>query len=215
MWEVKTVKAKSAAGRQTGQQVLPGISHIRASGCGRPTLVRRPHRCEQTRMSASDLPVNADLEGGYGHSPETVAETTRVAGPERGPGRPRASPLYRGAGAALRGHRACRSRVRALPCRDLPGAPASTVAAHEHAPPRCRHACAAGSARGLHRRSMLGQSRARWLGVGDGRRASGSGVGAAHHQPAHGDPCRAGGCSSASWPPRRRQRLHLRRELLP
>lgn len=30
-------------------------------------------------VSATDLPVSADLENGYGHSPETVAETIRMA----------------------------------------------------------------------------------------------------------------------------------------
>jgi len=73
-------------------------------------------------VDATDLPVAADLENGYGHSPEAAAETIRLAGEVAGLAGPRisctAAQIW-----TIRSAACARSRLLGLTCSTRRGSP--------------------------------------------------------------------------------------------
>src|SRR5262249_25500194 len=79
-WDAGTARILS----QLGFEALTSTSAGLAFSLGRPDglgLLSRDETLANARaiVDATDLPVAADLENGFGHSPEVVAETIRLA----------------------------------------------------------------------------------------------------------------------------------------
>src|SRR5215831_3333705 len=77
-WDIGT--ARILAG--LGFQALATSSAASASALGRcDGMLTREEALEHARsiVNATDLPVSADLESGFGDAPEVVAETVRLA----------------------------------------------------------------------------------------------------------------------------------------
>ena len=78
-WDVGTARLLA----HLGFEALATTSMGYAFACGQlDTTIGRERMLQHVAeiASATDLPVNADLEHGYGDAPETVAETIRMAG---------------------------------------------------------------------------------------------------------------------------------------
>ncbi|HIF08580.1 MAG TPA: isocitrate lyase/phosphoenolpyruvate mutase family protein [Sneathiellales bacterium] len=79
-WDAGSVKLLAALDFEAQATTSAGLAFAlgRADGC---STVSRAEALQNAKdiVEATDLPVNADLENGYGHDPVTVAETIRMA----------------------------------------------------------------------------------------------------------------------------------------
>jgi 2-methylisocitrate lyase-like PEP mutase family enzyme len=80
-WDAGTARILARLGFEALTTTSAGLAFAlgRPDGAG---VVTRDEALANARaiVDATDLPVAADLENGYGHSPETAAETIRLAG---------------------------------------------------------------------------------------------------------------------------------------
>ncbi len=77
-WDVGSARMLATFGFEALATTSAGFSH----SCGRREGgITREQALAHARdiVEATELPVSADLENGYGHDPETVAETVRLA----------------------------------------------------------------------------------------------------------------------------------------
>jgi 2-methylisocitrate lyase-like PEP mutase family enzyme len=84
-WDAGTTKLLAAMGFEALTTTSAGLAYAlgRADGAG---LVTRDETLANAKaiVDATDLPVAADLENGFGDSPEAAAETIRLAGERAG-----------------------------------------------------------------------------------------------------------------------------------
>lgn len=84
-WDAGTARILTNLGFEALTTTSAGLAFVlgRRDGDG---SVTRDHALANARsiVDATDLPVAADLENGYGHSPEAAAETIRLAGEAAG-----------------------------------------------------------------------------------------------------------------------------------
>ena len=84
-WDAGTARLLESLGFAALTTTSAGLAFAlgRPDGAG---VVTRAEALANARaiVDATDVPVAADLENGYGHAPETVAETIRLAGTEAG-----------------------------------------------------------------------------------------------------------------------------------
>jgi 2-methylisocitrate lyase-like PEP mutase family enzyme len=80
-WDAGTARILASLGFEALATTSAGLAFTlgRRDGAG---VVTRDEALANAKaiVEATDLPVAADLENGYGHAPETVAETIRLAG---------------------------------------------------------------------------------------------------------------------------------------
>jgi len=84
-WDAGTAKILAACGFEALTTTSAGLAYT----LGRPDgegMISRDETLANAKaiVDATDLPVAADLENGFGHSPEAAAETIRRAGVEAG-----------------------------------------------------------------------------------------------------------------------------------
>ncbi|MFL6197424.1 MAG: oxaloacetate decarboxylase [Thermoanaerobaculia bacterium] len=120
-WDVGTARLLAHLGFEALATTSAGFAFSLGQ---RDNTIGRDAMMEHVRAiaGATDLPVSADLENGFGDDPETVAETIRMAGGtglaggsiEDSTGRPE-EPIY-GFGLAVERVRAAVEAARSLPC---------------------------------------------------------------------------------------------------
>ena len=78
-WDIGTARLLAGLGFQalaTSSAASAGALGFKDGGLTREQALGHA----RSIVGATDLPVSADLENGFGHKPETVAETVRLAG---------------------------------------------------------------------------------------------------------------------------------------
>ncbi len=78
-WDVGTARILAGLGYRRSRRRAPGWPTGSAAATARRGLARGGARALGLITAATELPVNGDLENGFGHDPESVAETIRGA----------------------------------------------------------------------------------------------------------------------------------------
>jgi 2-methylisocitrate lyase-like PEP mutase family enzyme len=84
-WDAGTARILTGLGFEALTTTSAGLAFVLGKRDGDGSVTRDEALANAKAIAdATDLPVAADLENGYGHSPEAVAETIRLAGERAG-----------------------------------------------------------------------------------------------------------------------------------